>query len=328
MSTSLGSGLVSGSIDASLSEIDTRSRDSGCSSAGDVVVGPFAVLKFAAGPSQRTRASRAGERSGVPTPPEPTYAPVTWDPVAAGEAEPPEPPPSSLDDMTLMDDFLHWSDLLGLAPDPIDSSSQPTVNIGPLFGPLAPVAALDSRNWDPPFLGQSMTETTEDLRPAMQAATPQSMPAEATAPAVDVLADAPFLFKHFQDKLIPQMKVMPLGDKCPWKILNLPAAVMAYSDITFLGSRNISNARSANLYAVLACAAIHLTLKPCDASSVDHWHRVASQAFHQAEYYMQLSLKHEPQEPKESKYKDQMMAICVLVKFAVRIALFQQWRRN
>lgn len=116
------------------------------------------------------------------------------------------------------------------------------------------------------------------------------------------------------------MMAMPLGEKSPWKILNVPAAVLTFSDITFLGAQNISHARLANLYSILACSAFHLSLNPESVStcSVSHWKQVAEQAHRQGKEHMQMSLKNELHEPKKAKYKDQLMAICGMTEFAVR----------
>lgn len=313
MSTSLGTDLVSGSIDASLAELDSRSRD-GHLPASDIVVGPFAVLNFAP-PSQGTY-SRTEELVNEPRP-DPTPALASLD--TAPEMEMSNAIPSTMDSLSFMDDFLHWSDLLGDAPSQMDPFLQTVADIDLSFS-CEPLYAPDRRVGPASGFDQSSLATDEQRQP-IQFSTPQLLSTDETSTA-DVPADAQFLFKTFQDKVIPQMMVMPLGDKCPWKILNLSAAVMTFSDITFLGSRDISHARLANLYGVLACAAIHLYLNPgIDSDSIEHWHEVANQTFQVSKSHMQLSLKHETGLPKKSKYKDQMMAICVLTYFAVSMFL-------
>lgn len=316
MTTSLGNDLVSGSIDASLTEIDSRSRDGNPSAASDIVVGPFAVLNFASAPSE-AEGSRASDVYNEPAQNtkhvqhiQPGPAPVmpTFGPGIGSEIAPPGILSPMVDPMNVMDDFLHWSDLLGLGNDSFSAFSQPFLDVDPTIETYSQFPAPSTSSG----MDQWIPHTD-------QFATTQQISLDPTSTELDLLSESQFLFKHFQNTLIPQMMVMPLGDKCPWKILNLPAAVMTYSDITFLSSRDISHARSANLYGVLACSAIHLSLTPDTTSQASHWRQVANQAFNQAKENMLLSLKHETQTPKKSKYKDQMMAICILAEFAVSV---------
>lgn len=296
MSAALAADLPSGSVDTSLAEIDTRSRDPEWHSNGDIVVGPFSVLDM--------------------TPVSCNEVPRT-DPVQDQEPIPAATPavdmpslalsPSSLmvGSLSHMDDFLHFSDLFDLAPgsgltpypvlDPVDidfPSTQPEIGMQP---------------------GPAHINGTELM-------TPQT-PANISTPAVDVMTDAPFLLKHFQDRVIAQIMAMPLGEKSPWKILNVPAAVLTFSDMTFLGSQSISHARLANLFALLACSAYHLASNPDACMGTvhpgDHWRQVADYTHGQAKDHMQMSLKNEIYEPKKAKYKDQLMAICGMTEFAV-----------
>lgn len=108
-------------------------------------------------------------------------------------------------------------------------------------------------------------DTAEGLMLSGSIMTPQDTPD--TGSMADVMAEAPFLLKHFQDRVIAQMMAMPLGEKAPWKILNVPAAVLTFSDITFLGTQKTSHARLANLYSLLACSAFHLSLNPNSVST-------------------------------------------------------------
>ena len=127
------------------------------------------------------------------------------------------------------------------------------------------------------------------------------------------------LLKHFQDTVIPQIMAIPFGQKSPWKILNLPAAVVAFGDTTFLGTEGISHARLANLYGLLACSAIDLALKPQPdlTQSNKDWYEIANQTYNLAKDHIQTSLRHETQGPKKAKYKDQLMAANILTQYAV-----------
>lgn len=197
----------------------------------------------------------------------------------------------------MVDDFLHWSDLFDLAAVPSGLTPQRDPDsLGIPTLPMIPVQDTDMDTAEGPMLSGSIM-------------TPQHTPD--TSSMADVMAQAPFLLKHFQNQVIAQMMAMPLGEKSPWKILSVPATVLTFSDITFLGAQKISHARLANLYSILACSAFNLSLDPDSVStcSLDHWRQVAEQAHWQGRDHMQLSLKHELHEPKKAKYKDQLMAI-------------------
>ncbi|KAF9894023.1 hypothetical protein FE257_008995 [Aspergillus nanangensis] len=321
MSTSMGIDLVSGSIDASLAELDNRSRSPSRPSAGEIVVGPFSVLDFTAFTQPQESAGMGlREIPPVATPASAVaIAPPLTAPILASDVSPLSPGPFVIDSLAHMDDFLHWSDLLGITPDqPGFSSSLDGADIFD-FHPTPQISALDSR-----LLGmdqESGAALAEEGEPGQtgQIPTPQQTPMKEPSASLDLLTDAPFLFKHFQDHVIPSMMAMPLGEKSPWKILNLSAAVVTYSDITFLGTRNPTHARLANLYGLLACAAIHLTLKPPNhmVHTAKDWSQIAAQTYQHAKDHMQTSLQLETATPKKAKYKDQLMAICGLIQFAV-----------
>ncbi|KAL4972782.1 fungal-specific transcription factor domain-containing protein [Aspergillus desertorum] len=299
MSTSLGSNLVSGSISASLAEIDLKTRDAEHPPVGDIVIGPFGVLDFGPTQSQNTRRTQAKASEQAVPDQEAPRSPSQRGPAAAQETQ--ELPALANDSPSYIDDFLHWSDILGLSPE------QPG-----FFQPS--MLDLDMYLADPVSEPLSADVQAEDM--AILTPPPSAMEMASTFLDAAALADAPFLFKHFNENIVPQMVIMPLGDKSPWRILNLSAAMATYNDLTILGSQNISHARLANLYSLLACSAVHLSTSHSSTGSA-HWQQAAGQMFEQARDHMQKSLKLETREPKRAKYKDQLMAICCLIQYTV-----------
>jgi arginine metabolism regulation protein II len=302
MSAALAADLPSGSIDTSLAELDARSKDPGRSTNGDIVVGPFSVLNMTpvscseAPPKTADVVEEVGEQGHV----QPATPPVNDMPPLALS-----PSSMMIGSLAQMDDFLHWSDLFDLGPDPLH---------------LTPHPFLESVNGFDFAMASTFAQTdTLEHNNSGRVITPQQSPLDTGSLSMHVMPDAPFLLKHFQDNVIAQMMAMPLGEKSPWKILNVPAAVLAYSDLTFLGAQNISHARLANLYSLLACSAYHLASNPdvITTNSVEHWKMVTEQAHRQAKDHIQMSLKHETHQPKKAKYKDQLMAICGMTGFAV-----------
>jgi arginine metabolism regulation protein II len=310
MSTALGSDLVSGSIDASLAEVDSRLRDPGRSAEGDIVIGPFAVLDFSSTP-HKTPLELTPELDLLePDLIEPDLASVIEVPGTVAPEDVQNPSPSILDSLSHIDDFLHWSDLLSFSPDETGFASAGALTIP------------NDLSFD---MSQEMgllpvdSNHNDDLRML----TPQQTPAELVPPEIDALKDAPCLLKHFQNIVIPHIMAIPCRQKSPWKILNVPAAVVTYGDSTFLGTETISHARLANLYGLLACSAIHLVLNPSTilTKPPEYWWQVANQAYQEAKDHMQTSLNSETKGSKKAKYKDQLMATCILIQYAVSIYL-------
>ncbi|KGO53023.1 Protein of unknown function DUF3468 [Penicillium expansum] len=303
MSTALGSDLISGSIDASLAEVDSRLRDPERSLEGDIVIGPFAVLDFSSA-TQKPEQKLVHEIETVKS--DTNSAAEADNTVAPEKLQEPTPSPI-LDSLSQIDDFLHWSDLLSFGLDQTEFATN---------------GALSMPNDISFDMSQEMgllpidSNHSDDL---LQTFTTQQTPAELISADIDALKDAPFLLKHFQDIVIPHIMAIPCRQKSPWKILNVPAAVVTYSDSTFLGTEKISHAKLANLYGLLACSAIHIVLNPSTISTnpPEYWWKVANQAYLQAKDHMQASFHSETQGLKKAKYKDQLMAACILIQYTI-----------
>ncbi|KAJ5502304.1 transcriptional regulator family: Fungal Specific TF [Penicillium fimorum] len=303
MSTALGSDLVSGSIDASLAEVDSRLRDPGRSLDNDIVIGPFAVLDFSSA-TQKPEQELVHEVG--PVKPDMISA-VDATETVAPEKLPEHSPSPIFDSLSHIDDFLHWSDLLSLDPNQTEFATN---------------GALSMPN-DLLFdMGQEMGLLPVDLNYSddlLQSFLTQQAPAELISADMDALRDAPALLRHFQDIVIPHIMAIPCRQKSPWRILNVPAAVVTYGDSTFLRTERVSQAKLANLYGLLACSAIHLVLNPSTIStkSPEYWWKVANHAYLQAKDHMQTSLHSETKGLNKAKYKDQLMAVCILIQYTI-----------
>ncbi|KAJ5197133.1 hypothetical protein N7449_007612 [Penicillium cf. viridicatum] len=102
---------------------------------------------------------------------------------------------------------------------------------------------------------------------------------------VNILGNASLLLKHFQKNIIPQMTVVPLA-KSPWNILNVPAALVTLGELAIMESENVSHARQANLYSLLACSAVHLAMdlstETIGSCPRNHWKDVSEQVYQDA----------------------------------------------
>ncbi|PLB53800.1 hypothetical protein P170DRAFT_396485 [Aspergillus steynii IBT 23096] len=300
MSDALGAELVSGSIDASLAEIDVKSRDPERPMNEDIVIGPFAVLDFPPAPEERSQSPQdpATEMNhDLPVedlPPDDLYTSSL----------------TRMDALPDLNDFLQWSDIFMLGSELPGSFFQDH---------------FKSQTYQTfPHRDEDQTSTAHETalassRNEIWSTVPSQTPVDLNGLSVGVPSDAPFLLRHFQDQVIPRIMAVPLIEKTPWKLLNVPSALVTYTDLTFMGSQSISHARQANLYCLLACSAMHLSLNPSFGivGSAEHWKQLTDRTYNLAKDHMQRSLKDETYEPKKAKYKDQLMAICALTEFAV-----------
>lgn len=313
MSSALAAHVASSSIDASLTEIDARTRDPILSRGGcNIVIGPFSVLDL----------------SGMAVP-----RPVDHDPQGQilpcededdntnlpGEALPTSP--STIDSLVNLDDFLHWTDLFDLESELLGTRTQPSLEV------YDHDSALGSAMAEQECQVYDCSNTTLTMNYMHQRGKPDNIQTEnepeSTTSTVDVLLDAPLLLRHFRDCVIPLMMPLPNSAKSPYRIMNLPAALLTLSDMTVLNEQNVKHARLANLYGVLACSAYHLSrnLPINSTQSEEYWQHISEQAHHQARDSLQRSLLTEVQGPQKAKYKDQLMAIFSLTAFAVRASM-------
>ncbi|KAL2800253.1 fungal-specific transcription factor domain-containing protein [Aspergillus keveii] len=303
MSLTLRDNLISDSIDATLAEIDRESQGLEQTESNDVVPLP------------------AGEVVEITGDPTNTFLPV---PVAPAEMQNFGSVTPLTDPLRCMDDFLHWSDILDVEFNPTDFLTWPASST---LDTINSTSLLFNTPFAEPNGAPSITiphslpsEPTPNSQRHLSWTPNSQLNADSSSQAAsDVLADAPFLLKHLQENVAPLMVAMPLGRKSPWTMLNMPAAVVTLGDVTFLSAQNIRHARLANLYSLIACSALHLTLQPSNSTDrpLEHWQRVTNQAFLQAKEQVQLSLKNELGPPTKAKYKDQMMALCALTEFTI-----------
>lgn len=310
MSIALRKSLVSGSVDASLDEIDSSSLLSD----GDVRAGPFAVLKPTPSPSDRVSQTSGGAEGTVESTAsnvETIALPTPATPLAF-ENLPPFP-----------DDLLQWPDLFGLDDDLYGLTS----NL-----PLSLHQDTDSTSY--PFGNETCDAfwsasldtapgfTEHNDKPNSPGA--EVVPAESSATRLGerdtVLAEAPFLLNIFQTHVVPRLTVVPLGQKTPWNILSIPAAIGTLGDITILNSPDVNHARQANLYSLLACAAYYLAMTPQQLSAsapAKHWAQIAVRSYRETQSHLRISLIQETGGPRKAKYKEQLMAVFGIMECAV-----------
>lgn len=315
MSTALSKGLVSGSVDASLVEIDNSSLLSD----GDFRIGPFAVLKptSTSGVHRGAQANSESERSFESTA---SSAETTTLTAPAN--------PLTIENLPAFpDDLLQWPDLFGLCDDlygltsnlPLACNLQQDTNFtsyssGNEIGNAIWSASLESVPEIAEYNERSNTTPAEVFHSNTSAT-------RLKAPD-DVLSEASFLLDIFQNHVVPRLTVVPLGQKTPWNMLSLPAAIVTLGDMTILHSPGINHARQANLYSLLACAAYYVAMTPSQQLATSYppgyWAQVASRSYHEAKGHLRISLSQETGGPTKAKFKEQLMAMFGMMECAVR----------
>ncbi|KAJ5354472.1 hypothetical protein N7541_005516 [Penicillium brevicompactum] len=296
MGALISKGLVSGSIDASLQEIDLRSQDPSFVSNSETQVGPFAVLNFSESSISIRQQENTQERSDHPISPLPTHL--------DGSAS--HNPSYPLFDIPgFSDEVLQWSDLFNTGDDFQAILSDPSFGLG------SPLDFQCSSQMD----GRIIVVDS-----ALENAPHQPSILEQPIAPIDILADAAFLLQTFQKDIVPQMTVVPLA-KSPWNMLNVPHALITLGELTIMESQDVKHARQANLYSLLACSARFLETSPSTESfglsPRAHWKEIADQAYSKARSHMDISLVKELNGANKAKLKDQLMALYGLIEFAI-----------
>lgn len=298
MGVALGKGLVRGSVDASLDEIDLRTKDLCCDNGQEERIGPFSVLNISPA-STKLQDTQLNPDLGEPS------LNIAFT-AARSQPVPGVPAPS-------LDDLLQWADLLELDNDlpPFDPESLFDFAAAPPF--------------DTSLVGSSSTPcpTFDDCE-----VPPQSLEEEFNQRATfsrsdscrDLLKHASELLKNFQNSVIPQMTIVPLSKKSPWEIINMSAALLTLGELTVTECENVTHARQAHLYIIMSCSAIDLAMKPSmvsDDSLSNCWKQLADRGYEEAKYHMRISLTEETGSPRKAKLKDQLMALYGMTEFAV-----------
>ena len=300
MSSDLTAALPSRSVDASLAEVDARSREPNRLRNASFDAGPFSVFSLS------------------DSPPPPPLPPLT----CSQEVEPPidfsNTSISDLDSLLDVGNVLGWNDLFDTGLD----FTSPSYHEQSDEDPLAILARVASQP-----LGRRYEDYPGDFSrlDAMDLVNPQLgdtvslsyAPAEMTD--IDILSHGPVLLKYFKNVIIPDYSPLPMDSKSPWETMNCYAAVQTLADMTYLETPDIKHASKANLFGALACSAYTIVQTQTYLADlpIPECQQIVSCASTRAKKHMQDSLSTETRGPKKARYKDQLMAINTMIAFAV-----------
>ncbi|KAM0550220.1 hypothetical protein ACHAPJ_009068 [Fusarium lateritium] len=286
-------------VDAALDDLDVQSADV----VNALNIGPFGVIKFHDGTPEH--------HSDTLTP-----EPVSVEPHKdVSEPSPRENhfPTTIHDDALAPNDLLQWSDLfnweLGTSVDPVYLGDGPG-DSGWNWQLENPVdTGLEALTASP--LGPTLDSTISTLDNVVP------------LPAIDLVADAPVLLKHFEDTVMHQMSSLPVNQKSPWTILHIPDAIVTLSRLTIfrMEQTDMRHANLSNLFGLLAVASYHLSSNSFDPMHLGrppgHWATVHEATYQAAKKHLDLCIEYETQGPKQVKYKEQLMALNATLATAV-----------
>ena len=311
MSASLKASFPAESVDASLNDIDSKTREVAGPHDGDIRIGPFAVLNL---------------NVNIGTSPEEAQSIVAVEPIV--EAATPVPAfdpnpfnsPETLDSFVGLNDTLQWADLFGLG---FDAWLEPSTDVSEgAAGLYASAENHPVEQNDVASLNQhSGIHGTVSQGYMLAVDSSQSSSGYVPLSLHDILSEANGLLKHFQSTVIPLLSSLPVTAKSSWAKINLPEAVNTLAHLTYLGSSEVTYAKQANLCGILAMSAYHLSKVATNNVHLyredGHWQRTSHAAMSEGKTSLQQSFKNESHGPKKAKYKDQLMAVLTMVSISV-----------
>lgn len=312
MSTSLAASFPMNTVDSSLAELETKSKDNAVSWK-DLSLGPFGVLNF----------NRPTESTGK-TPEDDSSVLENVQPATPAVMEPllQDMTPISLDSWMGLDDSLQWADLFGFGSDDVFSMPNEAFDLPMSFGEeqaMFPESQL------------SMVEEVSRLPAitssnALSGAGSRLEPMDHSMQSIDmILKEAQSLLRHFKQNVITRFSSLPITSKSPWEIISFAEAVNTLAHLSFLGTTTVTHAKKANLFAITAMSALHLSKNPLLDTQYDQsgpneqgWDEFIQYSTLEAKRCLQASLKQELHGPHKAKYKDQLMGILSLMALSVR----------
>ncbi|KAH0829632.1 C6 transcription factor [Fonsecaea pedrosoi] len=301
MSKALRSDFAHKPVEESLSELDGRCRDGVPGCADGLVVGPFGVFSLDTTPPQPRSSVTRSESVQTMSGPQVTDVQRHENDLSSIE---------SVGRLSDIHDFLDWPDLFDLDftnaeifPQSFDNGLQD------LFA--APDPAAPQINQADTFAVERDVGCAGAVSPSMR-----SVCGEIGVKPDDIdPAEAQLLLTHFKDRVLPQLRIMPVEKKSPWEVNNLNAAVLTLARLTYMVSQPVSYAALANLQALLALSAKHMVAHT-DESSGGYWQSFAANIINKAKENLQCALRNEIKGTNAAKYKDLLMAILAMVTYA------------
>lgn len=300
MSSELTAGLASGSIDASLAEVDARIKEPNRLHNAAFDIGSFSVFSSS---DSSTHGQFAEATRGQNTEPSIDFASTSI---------------SDLDSLLDVGNVFGWNDLFDTGLDFTSPSHEEQSN----EKPLALLARVASQPFDMQYSDNAShltrLDTFEPVNPQIEDIAPPSY-GQIEMTDIEVLSHGQILLRYFKDVIIPTYSPLPIDSKSPWEIMNCYAAIQTLADMTYLENPYIKYANRANLFGALACSAYTIAESRIDLAGLPAFkcQQIANHASMRAKKHMQDSLRTETRGTFKARYKDQLMAIHTLIALTI-----------
>lgn len=302
MTSALVNDIAAFSVDDSLADLDSQTGGLDDQPEGNLSIGPFGVFNslVTSCPEITTKSPQEVPSNDVLMSPLGKVPDITSDPdqplTCSANAE---------DLLGSLDPYLQWDDIFNLDTSPTTWNTTP---------PASDAVKQTLQAWTSPprgLLSGPMNSSPRHDRHTIQSPSTKE----------EILSEAPMMLRHFQENILPHIIWAPMTRKSPWSVLSIPAAMIALDRLTYMKQNVVNHANIANLYAILACSAYHLSLNPDFAPSTpsQFWDHVAATAHEESKAQIHTSLDAELSGPRKAKYKEQLMALLSLTTYCVSL---------
>lgn len=303
MTSALVNDIAAFSVDDSLADLDSQTRELDEQPEGNLSIGPFGVFNslqvVTSCPDMTTKSPQE-----IPPINDALMSPLEKIPEIISAPDQPLTCPANAEDLLgSLDPYLQWDDIFNLDTSPTNWNITP---------PASDAANHTLQAWASPprgLLSGPMNSSPQYDRHTIQSPSTKE----------DILSEAPMMLRHFQENVLPHIIWAPMARKSPWSVLSIPAAMIALDRLTYMKQNMVNHANIANLYAILACSAYHLSLNSdfTPDTPSQFWDHVAATAHEESKAQIHTSLDAELSGPHKAKYKEQLMALLSLTTYCV-----------
>jgi arginine metabolism regulation protein II len=127
------------------------------------------------------------------------------------------------------------------------------------------------------------------------------------------------LLRYYKQQVDGATGMMQTKRKSPWQLIFLPCALETFAELSLWNGT--SHTRYTILYTLLAHSAFQLDMTNKPGSFASHWREIGVRHQEKAQQHLRNALQLEMFGPKQTKYKELLMAILALAMTSVRVLM-------